>query len=105
MWRLWWTKRHWGRLSPNTSVSPGNHSTKFSIVIITRDWHNRPVRRRSAEWTQLGFTTHYTNFDFKNVDEHFGMQLELLVTISTAHKSVYIFLHEVINLLCDLYKF
>jgi hypothetical protein len=34
MWNLWWTKRHWGRFSPSTSVSPVNHhSTNFSIII------------------------------------------------------------------------
>jgi hypothetical protein len=33
--------RHWGGLSPSTSVSPANHSTNFSI--ITRGWHNRPL--------------------------------------------------------------
>jgi hypothetical protein len=37
-----------------------NHSTNFSIIIITRGWHNRPFGGRSAEWTQLGFTPHYT---------------------------------------------
>jgi hypothetical protein len=52
-WGLWWTKRHWGRFSPSTSVSPVNHSTNFSIIIITRGWHNRPISGRSAEWTQL----------------------------------------------------
>jgi hypothetical protein len=37
MWGFWWTKRHWGRFSPSTSVSPANHhSTNFSIIIITR---------------------------------------------------------------------
>jgi hypothetical protein len=35
MWGLWWTKRHWGRFSPSTSVSPANHFTNFSIIIIT----------------------------------------------------------------------
>jgi hypothetical protein len=56
-WDLWWTKRHWGRFSPSTSVSPANHhSTNFSITIITRDWHNRPIGGRSAEWTQLDST-------------------------------------------------
>jgi hypothetical protein len=43
MWCLWWTKRHWGRFSPSTSASPANHSTNFSIIIITRGWHNRPL--------------------------------------------------------------
>jgi hypothetical protein len=41
------------RFSPNTSVSPANHSTKFSIIIITRGWHNRAIGSCSAEWTQL----------------------------------------------------
>jgi hypothetical protein len=61
MWGLWWTKRHWGRFSPSTSVSPANHSTDFFIIIITRGWHNRPISGRSAEWTQLDSTSHYTN--------------------------------------------
>jgi hypothetical protein len=57
MWGLWWTKRHWGRFSPSTSVSPANHhSTNFSIIIITRGWYNRPLGGRSAEWTQLDST-------------------------------------------------
>jgi hypothetical protein len=43
MWGLWWTKRHWSRFSPSTSVSPANHSTDFSIIIITWGWHNRPL--------------------------------------------------------------
>jgi hypothetical protein len=33
-----------------------NHSTNFSIIIITRGWHNRPIGARSAEWTQLDST-------------------------------------------------
>jgi hypothetical protein len=39
MWGLWWTKRHLGRFSPSTSVSPANY-TNFSITIITRGWPN-----------------------------------------------------------------
>jgi hypothetical protein len=58
---LWWTKRHWGRFSPSTSVSLANHSANFSIIIITRGWHNRPIGGRSAEWTQVDSTSHYTN--------------------------------------------
>jgi hypothetical protein len=42
--------------SPSTSVSPANHSTSFSSIIITRSWHNRPIGGRSAEWTQLNST-------------------------------------------------
>jgi hypothetical protein len=53
MWGLWWAKRHWGRFSPNTSVSPANHSTDFSIIIITRGWHNRSLSGRSVEWTLI----------------------------------------------------
>jgi hypothetical protein len=43
MWGFWWTKLHWGRFSPSTSVSPANHSINFSIIIITRVWKNRPL--------------------------------------------------------------
>jgi hypothetical protein len=58
-----WTKRPWGRFSPSTSVSPANHhSTNFSIIIINRGWGNRHIGGRSAEWTQLDSTPHYTNY-------------------------------------------
>jgi hypothetical protein len=61
-WGLWRTKLHWDRLYPSTSVSPANHhSTNFSIIIITRGWHNRPIGSRSAEWTQLDSNPYYTN--------------------------------------------
>jgi hypothetical protein len=51
---LWWTKRHWGRFFPSTSVSPANHSTDFSIIIIiTRGWYNRPLSGRSVVWTLI----------------------------------------------------
>jgi hypothetical protein len=64
MWGLWWTKRHWGRFSPSTSASLANHhSTNFSIIIISRGWHIRPIGGRSAEWTQLDSNPHYTNFN------------------------------------------
>jgi hypothetical protein len=66
MWGLWWTKRHWGRFSPRTSVSLANHhSTNFSIIIIIRGWHSRLIGGRSAEWTQLDSTPHYKNLIFK----------------------------------------
>jgi hypothetical protein len=62
MWGLWWTKRHWGRFSPSTSVSLANHHyTNFSIIIITQGWQNSLIGGRSAEWTQLDFIPHYTN--------------------------------------------
>jgi hypothetical protein len=49
---------------------PANHhSTNFSIIIITRGWHNRPFGGRSAEWTQLDSTPHYTNL--RKIDRHF----------------------------------
>jgi hypothetical protein len=38
---------------PSTSVSPANHSTDFSIIIITRGWHNRPLSGCSVEWTLI----------------------------------------------------
>jgi hypothetical protein len=41
---------------------PANrHSTNFSIIIITWGWQNKPIGVRSAEWTQLDSTPHYTN--------------------------------------------
>jgi hypothetical protein len=55
-------KLAWGRSSPSTSVSPANlHSTKFSIMIITRGRYNRPFSGRRAEWTHLDSTPHYAN--------------------------------------------
>jgi hypothetical protein len=64
-WDLWWTKWRWGRISPSTSVSPANlHSTKCSIIIITRDRYNRPFSGRRAEWTHLDSTPHYANLIF-----------------------------------------
>jgi hypothetical protein len=54
-WDLWWTKWRWSRFPPSTSVSPANlHSTKFSILTITRSRYNRTISRRRAEWTQFG---------------------------------------------------
>jgi hypothetical protein len=35
---------------------PANHSTSFSIIIIIRGWHSRPIGGSSAEWTQLDYT-------------------------------------------------
>jgi hypothetical protein len=43
-----------GWFSRSTSVSPAIHSTKFSILTITRGRYNRPVSGRRAEWTQFG---------------------------------------------------
>jgi hypothetical protein len=45
-----------GQVFSKYLVSPANHSTNFSIIIITRGWHNRPAGGRSAEWTQLDTT-------------------------------------------------
>jgi hypothetical protein len=50
-----------GQVSPSTSFSPANQSTNFSVIIITRGWHNRFIGGRSAEWAPLDFTPHYTN--------------------------------------------
>jgi hypothetical protein len=73
MWGLWWTKWHWRRFSQNNSVSPTNHySTDFSIIIITRGWHNRPTGGRSAEWTQLHSTHHYSIFLIFYGQDHRG---------------------------------
>jgi hypothetical protein len=85
MWGLWWTKRHWGRFSPSTSVSPANlHSTKFSIIIITRGWHSRPISGRSTEWAQL--TPPPTIEIKKNCFLYDGIFIYRVVTqVSTAH--------------------
>jgi hypothetical protein len=62
MWDLLWIKRHCGKFSPSISVSPANHhSTNFSVIIITRGWHNRPIGGCSAKCTQLDSTSYYTN--------------------------------------------
>jgi hypothetical protein len=50
-------RRQFIRFSPGTSVSPANHhSTNFSVIIITRGWHSRPLGGRSVEWTKLAPT-------------------------------------------------
>jgi hypothetical protein len=57
MWSLWWMKWHWGRFPSEYFGSPANHhSTNFSILIITRGRHNRPIGGSSAERTQLDCT-------------------------------------------------
>jgi hypothetical protein len=38
-----------------------HHSTDFSIIIITRGRHNKPIGVRSAQWTQFVSTPQYTN--------------------------------------------
>jgi hypothetical protein len=43
----------WAGYSPSASVSPANHSTNFSIIIITRGWDSRPLSGRSVEWTLI----------------------------------------------------
>jgi hypothetical protein len=44
MWDFWWTKWHWGRFSPSTSVSPANsHSTDCPTLIYRPGPDNRPV--------------------------------------------------------------
>jgi hypothetical protein len=59
MCSLWRTKRHWGKFSPSTSVSPANHhSTRFSIIILNRGWHNRPNFESVANY--LNFKTLYS---------------------------------------------
>jgi hypothetical protein len=86
MWNLWWTKRHRGKFSPSTSLSPANHySTNFSIIIITRGWHNMPVGGRSVKWTQLDSTPRYTNLK-KFKKEHFTFVFSLSVVGPSCRK-------------------
>jgi hypothetical protein len=54
---------------PSTSVSPANHSTNFSIIIITWGWHSRPISGCNAKWTQLDSTPHYTNLKKRKLVE------------------------------------
>jgi hypothetical protein len=66
LWNLFWTKWHWVRLSPSTSVFPVTQSTDCStriiiiIIIImsciVRGWFNRPNGCRRSKWTQSHFT-------------------------------------------------
>jgi hypothetical protein len=59
---LWWTKWHWGKFTPSTSVFLTNHySTKFSILIITRGKYNMRIAGLRAEWTQLDSNPHFSN--------------------------------------------
>jgi hypothetical protein len=71
MWGLWWTKWHWGRFSKSTSISPVNHSTNFSIIIITRGWYNRPLV--AAVPTGPNWTPPSTIPNKKKKEAHTGM--------------------------------
>jgi hypothetical protein len=55
--------------------SPANHSTNFSMIIISRGWHDRPIGSRSAGWTQLESTTHYFDFKFLFMNENYVIKL------------------------------
>jgi hypothetical protein len=83
MWCFWWKKRHWSRFSPSTSVSLANYSTNFSITIITRGWHNKPIGGRSAEWTQLDFTPQYTNLK-KKPQQRYKFWRDIYIYIKTS---------------------
>jgi hypothetical protein len=59
-WDLWWTKWRWWKFSPRTSVSSANlHSTKFSILIITRGRYNRPEVAEVPSGLSMDSTPHY----------------------------------------------
>jgi hypothetical protein len=67
-WDLWWTKWHWGRFSPSTTASPANlHSTKFSILTITRGKYNRPEVADVPSGPSFDSTPHYANFRQKKI--------------------------------------
>jgi hypothetical protein len=64
MWDLWWTKGHWGFLSPSSSVSQANHSTDgytLIIIIIIWSWYNRPVEVLAI--AKFHSTTHKKKID------------------------------------------
>jgi hypothetical protein len=96
MWGLWWTKRHWGRFSPSTAVSPANHSTNFSIIIITRGWHNRPISGRSAEWT-LDSTPHYTNLKIKKKSRNARIKNTGTIVIYKEKRLPYVYVYGFFN--------
>jgi hypothetical protein len=50
-----------------TSVFPANYSTNFSIMIITRGYHNTPIGGRSTECTHLDSTPHINKKNKKNI--------------------------------------
>jgi hypothetical protein len=53
MWNLWWTKWHWDRFSPSTTVSFPNHSISCSSLIIIHQSGlvQRPNSGRGTKWT------------------------------------------------------
>jgi hypothetical protein len=56
MWDLSWIRRHWGRFSLSTSVSPAKHSTDFSTLIII---HHHPglVQQASSGLSSSGLSS------------------------------------------------
>jgi hypothetical protein len=79
MWGLWWTKRHWGRFSPSTSVSPANHdSTNFSIIIITRGG-TIGILVTAVPSGPNGIPPPHTNFK-KKYSENFTFTTSILVS-------------------------
>jgi hypothetical protein len=61
MWVFVVDKVALGQVFSSTSVSLANNSMNFSIIIISRGWHNRSIGGRNAEGTQLDYTPHYIN--------------------------------------------
>jgi hypothetical protein len=54
MWGFFLDKPALRQVFAEYFVSPcQSHFTNFSTIIITREWHNRPICGRSAERTQL----------------------------------------------------
>jgi hypothetical protein len=47
MWDLWWTKWYCGWFSPNISVSPANHFTYCSTLIII---HHLVLVEQAKQW-------------------------------------------------------
>jgi hypothetical protein len=66
------------RFFPSTSVSPANHSTNYSIIIITQGWQNRPTSGRSAEWTQFDSTPIIPIKKFQRSDV--SQELNIIIT-------------------------
>jgi hypothetical protein len=78
MWDLRWTKWHWGRFSPSTSVSPANcHSTDCSTLIICR----YPVDRILPRVSMAAVARRTQWFQWANYSAFFSKSLGTYCTV------------------------
>jgi hypothetical protein len=85
-----------GQVFSSTSVSPANHqSTKFSIIITTRGWYNRPIGGRHAMWIQLESTPPPIRIKKKVIGEPWftGLTLKTVLICSNHRLTVALLIH------------